>query len=495
MDTGRLTFATGLPRLMYRRSAFPWRNVDDFSMSPVELRQPFHANLAPSAPRVDPVDPDTPLMEAGVTSQLAVRLAAQLQKLTGTALSATLVFEHPTPRAIAAHLSMASEVDGQALSEVDIAALVSELRSAGPTASASRPQAKADTTFGIAGDAALPASDFQQHFLLLHLLQPHVASYSLPVTIEWPSRCPQPLVRVALHLLVRRHAVLRTFYQMSQTGVQQIILPADGFVVPLDMCSEADWHAQSAQTLSQPFALTKAPPIRALLMYSDVRQRTRLLVVVDHVAADYASTLIIQRELHLACGALHRGVSPVLPHLQLQYADFALWREQHRVSGDAAALEWWRHKLDGAPQLLEIPLDRPRPPKGGAVGGSVNACLDSTLGTALSKLCTQERVSTLCCLLAAWAVLMMQLSGQDAVVLGQPYSVQLEYTELRNVVGCFATPGDQAQTSLTSPFFSPTHLCFFRYYHRSPNSHRPGQSRSELPSAASRRVYRAFAGY
>jgi len=198
-------------------------------------------------------------------------------------------------------------------------------------------------------------------------------------------------------------------------------------------------------------------------MCSDGRQCTRLLVVLDHVATDYASTLIIQRELHLACEALHRGVSPVLPRLQLQYADFALWREQHRVSGDdAAPLEWWRRKLDGAPQLLQLPIDRPRLPMGHAVGGSgsVSVCLDSTLGTALSELCTQERVSTLCCLLAAWAVLMMRLSGQNEVVLGQPYSVQLEYTELRNVIGCFATPGELAQTHLRSShsflIFSPS---------------------------------------
>ena len=258
---------------------------------------------------------------------------------------------------------------------------------------------RVDTTFGVAGDAALPASAFQQHFLLLHLMQPHIASYSLPVTIEWPSCYPQPLVRVVLQLLVRRHAVLRTFYQMSQTRVQQIILPADGFVFPLDTCSEEDWHVQSAQTPSQPFALTKAPPVRALLMCSDGRQCTRLLVVLDHVATDYASTLIIQRELHLACKAMHRGVSPILPRLQLQYADFALWQEQHTVSDDAAALEWWRRKLDGAPQLLQLPIDRPQGNAVGGSGGSVSAYLDSTLGTALSELCMQEHVSTLCCCL------------------------------------------------------------------------------------------------
>jgi hypothetical protein len=38
--------------------------------------------------------------------------------------------------------------------------------------------------------------------------------------------------------------------------------------------------------------------------------------------------------------------------------------------------------------------------------------------------------------------------------------VQLEYTELRNVIGCFATPGELAQTHLRSShsflIFSPS---------------------------------------
>ena len=111
-----------------------------------------------------------------------------------------------------------------------------------------------------------------------------------------------------------------------------------------------------------------------------------------------------------------------------------------------------------------------------AVGRSVGMHIDSALGTAMSVLCVQERVSTLCYLLAAWAVLMMRLSKQNAVVLGQPYSVQLEYSELRNVIGCFVTPGDWAKTHLvhlTSLFPTP-HLRFPRSYHRSPNPHRPG---------------------
>ena len=47
---------------------------------------------------------ETPLMEAGVDSLAATELSSRLRSLTGVALSPTIVFEQPTPRAIAAHL-------------------------------------------------------------------------------------------------------------------------------------------------------------------------------------------------------------------------------------------------------------------------------------------------------------------------------------------------------------------------------------------------------
>jgi acyl carrier protein len=429
------------PPLAYRRRAFPWRDLVGTAPTVGMYAACWSpASRAEAAPSRRHLDSDTPLMQAGVTSQQAVRLAAQLHELSSVALSATLIFEYPTPRAIFDHLSTASEADGRSLSSVDLlTAAIDDLLVAGTTPSEALPRAEADTTVGFSVDAALPASTFQQHFLLLHLLKPHVASYSLPVMVEWPGRYRQPLVRAALQLLVRRHAVLRTFYAMVQTSVIQVILPADGFVVPLNVCSEEDWHAQSAQMLSEPFALTKAPPVRALLMSSEAWQCTRLLVVVDHVATDHASTLVIQRELHLACDALRQGMAPALPRIQLQYADFSLWQLRQRSGDDKSTLNWWRRKLDGAPQLLEVPLDRPRAADQ-ALGSSVSVPIDSVLGTNIAALCGQERVSAVSILVAAWAACLMRHAGQEEVVLGQPYSVQLEYAELQDVVGCFATP-------------------------------------------------------
>ena len=433
-NAGRLALGR-ICRLVYSRLTFPWRN-EDSSISPTSHHAPTYVTPISPAASACHLDADTPLMEAGIRSHQVVQITARLQELAGTALSATFIFEHPTPRAIASHLSTASEAGVWVLSDADVTTVVNEFAFAGATTRKAHLRADIDTTFGVSVDASLPASTCQQHFLLLHLLQPHVASYSLPVTVEWSIHHPPPMVRAALQLIVRRHAVLRTSYSMDLAGAIQVILPADGFAVPLNVCGEEDYRLQSAKMLSKPFALTRDPPIRALLTSGEAWQCTRLLVVVDHVAADYASTLILQREL---CEAPHRGGKPALPHLQLQYADFALWRQRHSV-GDDLNIEWWRQKLDGAPQLLKLPLDRPRQLMSQAVGDSVNVRIDSALGKGISTLCVQEHVSTLCCLLSTWAGLMMKLSMQDAIVLGQPYSLQLEYAELRDLIGCFTTP-------------------------------------------------------
>ena len=51
-----------------------------------------------------PITAETPLMDAGVDSLAATELSSRLCQLVGTSLSPTLLFEQPTPRAIAAHL-------------------------------------------------------------------------------------------------------------------------------------------------------------------------------------------------------------------------------------------------------------------------------------------------------------------------------------------------------------------------------------------------------
>ncbi len=86
------------------------------------------------------------------------------------------------------------------------------------------------------------------------------------------------------------------------------------------------------------------------------------LVTLHHIVSDGASMEVFVRELGSAYAALAAGETPSLPPLPLQYADYAVW-QRGWLSG--AVLEgeiaWWRERLAGAPALLELPTDRPRP--------------------------------------------------------------------------------------------------------------------------------------
>ena len=418
--------------LKYRRRAFLW-----FVPAAIESVTPRVAAFLPSqAPQTVNVEADSPIMEAGVTSQQTARLVARLRELGGMALSPTLMFEHPTPRSIAIHIATLVTDSTEGLSVDGVTALINDLV-VGTQSGEEPPRPMIETSFGIGIEDAVPASTFQEHFLLLQLLQPTVASYMMPMVLQLSGSCSRPIVQAALQLLVRRHSVLRTLYAVVQSRMLQVVLPADGFLVPLDECSSSEWSICVTQTLETPFALTKEPPIRALYMRA-ANGTARLLVVVHHVATDYSSNLLIHKELSVALDALQRKETPLLPFLPVQYADFSMWQQQHTLA-EADMLKWWREKLDGAPDLLQLPLSHPRPDVQAGAAGAVSVNIDSSLGAALRTTCHSEHVNTLSGILVAWAALMLHLSGQKEIVLGQPQSVQAHHEQTKPVVGCYVS--------------------------------------------------------
>ncbi|MBD2782931.1 condensation domain-containing protein, partial [Xenorhabdus szentirmaii] len=68
------------------------------------------------------------------------------------------------------------------------------------------------------------------------------------------------------------------------------------------------------------------------------------------------------RELAALYQAALSGQAASLPPLPVQYADYAVW-QRNALQGDrlTALRDFWHTQLQGAPALLELPTDRPRP--------------------------------------------------------------------------------------------------------------------------------------
>jgi amino acid adenylation domain-containing protein len=89
--------------------------------------------------------------------------------------------------------------------------------------------------------------------------------------------------------------------------------------------------------------------------------------------------------------------------------------------GDGAvmgAVDYWRETLSGAPPLLELPTDRPRPAARGDRAAVAGALLPAEVLDGVRTLAQREDATPFMVLLAALDVVLARWSGQDDVVVG-----------------------------------------------------------------------------
>src|SRR6476659_7729480 len=82
--------------------------------------------------------------------------------------------------------------------------------------------------------------------------------------------------------------------------------------------------------------------------------------------------------------------------------------------------EYWRETLAGAPELLELPTDHPRPTRQDHTGATVGIDLGEELTAGLKALSQRRGTTLFMTLLAGWSVVLARLSGQRDVVVGTP---------------------------------------------------------------------------
>ena len=98
-----------------------------------------------------------------------------------------------------------------------------------------------------------------------------------------------------------------------------------------------------------------------------------LLLTMHHIVSDGWSMGVLTRELMALYQAFSQGQADPLPPLALQYADYAVWQRRW-LSGEVLQRQsdYWQQTLAGAPALLTLPTDRPRPAQQDYAGGSVD---------------------------------------------------------------------------------------------------------------------------
>ncbi|HVH13668.1 MAG TPA: condensation domain-containing protein, partial [Longimicrobium sp.] len=250
-------------------------------------------------------------------------------------------------------------------------------------------------------------------------------------------------LRRALDELARRHEILRTTFPVAEDGpVQRVVPPAPVDLALHDVTDVAVGGRGDAalriahEVATRGFDLATAPPWRTALVRVATDEHL-LLVNLHHVISDGWSTGVLWNELSALYGAFARGEASPLRELSIQYGDFAVWQRAW-LRGEVleAQLGYWRRKLAGAPPLLELPTDRPRPPVQTHAGAAESFALQGADAEAVLALARREGATLFMVLLAALDVVLARLAGQDDVVVGTPIAGRTR-RETEGLMGLF----------------------------------------------------------
>ncbi|HET7465003.1 MAG TPA: condensation domain-containing protein, partial [Longimicrobium sp.] len=350
--------------------------------------------------------------ERGGHSLVAVRVASRVRQALGVEVSPGDLFERPVLADFARGLESAARAEATAIAPVD-------------------------------RSSAIPLSFAQQRLWFLEQLGGMGAAYHIPMSLRLRGELDRGALVRALDRIVARHEALRTTFPVVDGEPVQHVAPAEesGFrLVEHDLRAAADWEDELRRLVRDeagaPFDLARGPLVRGRLVRMAADDHV-LLLTMHHIVSDGWSAGVLFRELGALYAAFARGDADPLPPLPVQYADYAAWHRRW-VQGEVLQrqADYWGQTLAGAPELLELPTDHPRPAKQDFAGASLDVELDEALTAALKTLSQRHGTTLFMTLLAGWAAVLARLSGQDDVVIGTP-SANRGRSEIEGLIGFF----------------------------------------------------------
>ncbi|MGA4866967.1 condensation domain-containing protein [Streptomyces lavendulocolor] len=289
----------------------------------------------------------------------------------------------------------------------------------------------------------VPLSYAQRRMWFHHQVAGPGPTYNVPLVLRLTGSLDPGALEDALADVVARHESLRTvFPDVDGEPAQHVLDSAVARpVLHRRPVTPDDVPTVLAQEVRYAFDLARRPPVRATLLRVAPDEHL-LLILIHHIATDDWSSTPLTRQLSEAYTARLAGAAPDWEPLPVQYADYAVW--QREVLGDehdpdsemAAHLAYWGAELAGAPEVLALPADRPRPPMATGRGHRVPFGWDEETQARLVLLARETGTTVFMVVQAAVAALLTRLGAGTDVPLGAAFSGRTDES-LDDLIGFF----------------------------------------------------------
>ncbi|WAC58201.1 non-ribosomal peptide synthetase [Gordonia sp. SL306] len=356
----------------------------------------------------------------GGHSLLVTRLLNRLTEEFDAHLEMRDVFDHPTVAGVSALIDESRRVDdGQRIPRV---------LARGPSAE--------DTELSTA----------QERLWFLFRLEGATAAYNIPIVLRLDTTPEQTALEAALRDVIERHEPLRTIIVDDRDGrAWQRVLPMTDVHLPV-VVRHLDDHVvhrtvddEVRDCAAHRFDLSGEIPVKAFLIddRSGPDDSCAVVLLVHHIAGDEWSSPLLVDDLSHAYLARLDGRAPQFRPLPVTYRDHAHWQRALRGHPRLhSGIEYWRRRLSGAPEELDLPYDRPRPSVTDYRGGRVGFRLDDEVVGALREAARHQRVSMFMLMHAAVAMTLATMGAGDDIVVGTPVAGR-DDAAVHDLVGFF----------------------------------------------------------
>lgn len=292
----------------------------------------------------------------------------------------------------------------------------------------------------ISRDGKLPLSFAEERLWFFDQLEPNSSAYNIGRALKLTGPLDRKALQQSLDAMFERHEVLRTIIRNVE-GKPELAFTAKTPTIRESDLSEAGDVEKSTKTFvkeetEKPFDLSSGPLLRVALARIGEQEHV-LVLTMHHIISDGRSVGIARRELIAGYNASLAGFVPSFPALKLQYADYASWQRESLTGNTLEKqLEFWRSQLNGAPRLMNLPADRPRPSVRSFAGARQAISVSAETSQALKQFARAERSTLFMTLLTSFQFLLACLTGDDDVVVGSPTAGR-NHSETENLIGYF----------------------------------------------------------